>query len=171
MTYSYTRSATFTITHARQITSKVAADMHLCANYYGTPSEQHIRNLAEEFAQLLKDGYVSEYEFGYKNNGRRVLSWRYRVSSNGTITTDDRPGSILSTIDVSGAVFYTYLWYSATWSALTDDEQHKIEDDLPIRRTTGDPPSDGNGYWTGVEKQYSSSGVGLTRATYRPYQL
>ncbi len=33
MTVSFTRTATFTIIHARYLASKVAADMHLCAAY------------------------------------------------------------------------------------------------------------------------------------------
>ena len=44
MTGTFTRSNSFTITHARYLASKIAADMHLCAVFYGQPSEAAIRN-------------------------------------------------------------------------------------------------------------------------------
>lgn len=77
------------------LSSKVAADMHLCAQYYGEPSEQSIREFAEELAQYLNAGYVAEYEFGYKKDGKRIVSWRYKVDENGVLTTDDRPGKVV----------------------------------------------------------------------------
>src|SRR5579863_4445732 len=109
MTYSVTTSATFSIIHARKLSSKVAADMHLCAQYYGEPSEESIREYAEELAQYLNEGYVQEYEFGYKKNGQRLVTWRYKVDENGTLTTDDRPGKVIPFVDVAGATFFNYL--------------------------------------------------------------
>ena len=58
MSFSYTKTSTFTIVHARYLASKVAADMHLCAMYYGEPSEEMIRNYAEELAQYLNEGVL-----------------------------------------------------------------------------------------------------------------
>jgi hypothetical protein len=43
MSQTYTTSTTFTITNARYLSSKVAADMHLCAQYYGRPSGNPFR--------------------------------------------------------------------------------------------------------------------------------
>lgn len=167
MSYSYTKTETFTITHARYLSSKVAADMHLCAQYYGEPSEDSIRRYAEEFAQYLKEGYISKYEFGYKKNGRRVVCWRYTVSESGTITSDDNAGKVVSFADIDGAVFYNFLWTNAKYAALSSSEQERFEAGLPVNRTAGSPPDDGNGYWTS-DKNYSSAGVGLGRQTYRP---
>lgn len=166
MTFSYTRSTSFTIVHARQLSSKVAADMHLCALYYGAPTEQWIRAYSEELAQLLNGGYVEEYEFGYKRNGIRVVSWRY-VVRDGRFLTDDRPGKVVSIADVSGAVFYNSLTHNTAWHALSDRERTSIESELPVNRTAGSLPSDGNGYWT-TDHGYSAGGVGLGRHTFRP---
>src|ERR1700687_5392894 len=104
MTFSYTKTATFTIVHARYLASKAAADMHLCAQYYGKPSESQIREYAEELAQYLNEGYVKEYEFGYQKGGKRIVSWRYKVDSNGNLATDDRPGKVVPYVDIAGAV-------------------------------------------------------------------
>jgi hypothetical protein len=167
MSFSYTRSTTFTITHARYLSSKVAADLHLCAQYYGKPTEDKIREYAEELAQLLKDGYVSEYEFGYKRDGKRIVCWRYKVAADGTITTDDRPGKVVSTAAVDGALFYNFLTHSSTWWALASDERDEIDTALPVQRTPGALPDDGDGYWIS-DKSYSSGGTGLGRQTFRP---
>src|SRR6266704_2626454 len=83
MSYSFTKSETFSIIHARKLAAKVAADMHLCAQYYGEPSEEHIRVYAEELAQYLNEAYIQEYEFGFKKGNARVVSWRYKVDEYG----------------------------------------------------------------------------------------
>ena len=169
MSYSYTRSTSFTITHARHLASKVAADLHLCAAYYDRPSESDIAAYSEELAILLTDGYVEQYEFGFKKDGRRVLTWRYTVELDGSISSDDRAGKLLPSIDVSGASFYNFLSYSDKWFSLPTSIKKAVKKDLPIERTTGDLPNDGNGYWTSQDRHYSSGGVGLGRATFRPF--
>jgi len=166
MSFSYTKSATFTITHARYLSSKVAADMHLCAQYYGNPTEAWVREYAEELAQYLNNGYLEEYEFGYKKNGIRVVSWRYKVDENGTITTDDRAGKVIPYVDISGASFFNYLTQNSSFFALSSDQRTWFKSALPVQRTGGDPPSDGQGYWTS-DRNYYSTGRGLNRQTFQ----
>jgi hypothetical protein len=167
MTSSFTNTATFTIVHARYLASKVAADMHLCAQYYGNPSEQSTREYAEELAQYLNARYVSEYEFGYKKNGNRVVSWRYKVDSNGLITTDDRAGKVVPYVDIAGATFFNYLTRNSRFWQLSAGERARFEAGLPFQRTVGDPPSDGSGYWTS-DRSYFAAGYGLNRQTFQP---
>lgn len=168
MSFSYTKTATstFTIIHARYLSSKVAADMHLCASYYGQPSEQRIREYAEELAQYLNEGYVSEYEFGYKKDGKRVVSWRYRVDANGNLTTDDRPGKVVPYVDITGASFFNFLTPSSRFFNLPASEQARFEGGLPVQRPSGTPPSDGSGYWAS-DRNYFSGGQGLNRQTFQ----
>ena len=167
MTFSVTKSATFTIINARYISSKVAADMHLCAQYYGEPSEERIREYAEELAQYLNAGYLKEYEFGYKKDGKRIVSWRYKVDSNGLLTTDDRAGKVVAYVDITGAVFFNYLTQNSQYFELSSEQQARFKSGLPIQRTSGDPPSDGAGYWTS-DRNYFSGGCGVSRQTFQP---
>ncbi len=167
-THSRTNSATFTIVHARHIISKVAADMHLCQAYYGLPGENHLANLSEELSQLLKNGYLEQFEFGFKENGVRIVSWRYSVNSDGTLATDDRPGRVYSSANTDNATFYNFLTKSTKWWGLDKSERDRIEESLPIKRTPGELPSDGVGYWTS-DKTYSSNGTGTSRSSFRPY--
>lgn len=108
-TFTRSNATTFTIVHARYLASKIAADMHLFAVYYGSPSESRIRDLSEELAELLKGGYVADYEFGFKKNDTWVVSCRYTIDESGGTDSDDRSGRVVSTADVTGASFYTYL--------------------------------------------------------------
>ncbi|MGD1092502.1 MAG: hypothetical protein ABSB35_11000 [Bryobacteraceae bacterium] len=167
MTNSYSRTDSFSIIHARKLSSKVATDMHLCAQYYGEPSEEMIRRYAEELAQYLNEGWVGEYEFGYKKNGQRVVSWRYRVDENGNLTTDDRPGKLPPYVDVSSATFFNYLTQNSRFFALPATERARFKEGLPVQRTNGDPPKDGLGYWT-TDRNYYSGGRGLSRRTFQP---
>jgi len=166
-TFTRTATSTFTIVHARHLASKVAADLHLCARYYGQPSEQRIRAFAEELAQYLNEGYLMEYEFGYKKNNNRVVSWRYLVDENGALTTDDRAGKVVPYVDVTGATFFNFLTRNSRYCQLTTEQQAQFETTLPLQRPAGQPPSDGSGYWVS-DRNYFSGGRGLNRRTFQP---
>lgn len=167
MSYSFTQSETFSIVHARKLAAKVAADMHLCAQFYGQPSEQNIRYYAEELAQYLNKGYVEEYEFGFKKNNRRIVSWRYKVDEYGALTTDERPGKVVPYVDISGATFFNFLTQSSSFFRLSVENQHQFKASLPVQRTNGDAPIDGAGYWTS-DRNYFSGGRALNRQTFQP---
>lgn len=142
--------------------------MHLCQAYYGLPGELHLNNISEELALLLKDGFVQQFEFGFKEDDVRIVSWRYTVSNDGTLATDDRPGRVFSSANIDNAKFYNHLIKTQKWWDLDSGSREGIEEALPIKRTAGSLPSDGTGYWT-ADKSYSSNGTGTTRNSYRPY--
>jgi hypothetical protein len=169
MSFTMTRTATesFTLTWAKYLASKVTADMKRCQQLYGLPTDDQINNYGTELALLLRDGYVSEYEFGYTRDNKRVLTWRYTVDTSGSITTDDRPGRILSGVELLGADFFNYLWHSGAWQKLTPSERERIENYLPIKRVGRDAPGDGTGYWQ-ADLAYSATGVALSRRSFRP---
>jgi hypothetical protein len=169
MSTTFTRSQSFTITHARHLSSKVAADMHLCCAYYGYPFESSIAAYAEELALLLKDGYLSTYEFGFKKDGLRYLTWHYVVRSDGSLSSDDRAGKLLSTYDVSAATYFNFVNKSAKWWNLSKAERDSVERTLPVSRGTGEEPRDGNGYWVHQDRNYFAGGESLSRGTFRPF--
>lgn len=167
MSFSVTKTTTFTIVHARYIASKVAADMHLCAQYYGQPSEERIRQFAEELAQYLNEQYLFEYEFGFQNDSKRIVSWHYRVDENGTLTTDDRAGKVVPYIDVTGATYFNHLTPNSRFLQLPYDQRSRFTAGLLVQRTDGQGPSDGLGYWTS-DRNYFSGGRGVNRKTFQP---
>jgi Bacterial HORMA domain family 1 len=163
---TFTRATSFTVVHARNLASKVAADMNLCAHYYGNPSEQSIRQYAEELAQYLNAGYVEEYEFGFQKDNKRVVTWRYKIDENGVITTDDRPGKVVPSVDIAGASYFNFLTRNARFFRLTGQQRAEFEAELPFQRSAGEPPCDGSGYWTS-DRNYFSGGRGLNRQTFQ----
>lgn len=166
--YSYTTSETFTLTHARRLAAKVAADMHQCQRLYDQPSDAEIENYQQELVVLLRGGYVKSYEFGFKTkNGERVVSWLYNVSSSGDLE-GGRSGGLFPSADISDAVLFNFLSYSDNWSALSASERDKIKATYSIKRTDGTSPKDGNGYWDS-SRQYTSGGVAVTRKEFRPW--
>lgn len=168
LSYTYSSSTTFTITHAREIASRVMADLNLCSRYYGQPSGVDLDDYLEELAQLIKGGYIESYEFGYKKDGSRVVSWRYTVDASGQLESD-RPGKVQAWVDVAGASYYNFVTYSYKWSQLSDTERSKFKASLPIQRGTGTLPVDGLGYWTS-DKTYASGGMAANRQTFVPYR-
>jgi len=167
MTNSFSKSTSFTIVNARHLSSKVAADMHICAQYYGEPGEQQVRNLAEELAQYLNERYIEEYEFGFKKDEKRIITWRYKVDENGLISTDDRAGKITPYVDITGASYFNFLTQNSRFFQLSTVQQTQFKAALPVQRTGGYPPSDGSGYWV-ADRNYFSGGSGLNRQTFQP---
>ena len=168
-TFTHSTSATFTVTHAKHLASKIAADLNACSRLHGKPGVLVVEDYNEELVELLRFGYLSRYEFGFKRDGKRVLSWSYEVSSNGSIETDDRAGKMSAYVDLDGTSFFNYAWYSSKYQSLTSDQKSTFKDTHPINRTSGDPPSDGAGYWSGNEKSYSAGGTGISRQSFRSY--
>src|SRR5258708_34683753 len=99
MSSTYTISETCTLTHARRLAAKVAADMHQCQRFYGHLTDAQIENYQQELTVLLHGGYVKSHEFGFKTKDRRrVVSWYYTVGPAGNLE-GSRSGALFPTRD------------------------------------------------------------------------
>lgn len=166
--YSYTTSETFTLTDARRLAAKVAADMHQCQRLYGRLTDTAIENYQEELTVLLHGEYVKSYEFGFKTKDeRRVVSWFYTVGPSGDLE-GGRSGGLFPSADISSAVLFNFLSYSSKWFDLSSTERAKIKASYSVQRTDGSPPQDGDGYWDS-SRHYASGGVAVTRKEFRPW--
>jgi hypothetical protein len=167
MTSSYSLSETFSIAHARHISSRVAADMRLMNRYYGYPAESAIENHLEEIAQFLAKGFLATFEIGFKRSGRRLFTLHYDVRADGTLS-DSRAGGVPVGIDITGAQPLNFLTHSTAWFALSPADRAAFEATLPVQRIFGDAPIDGDGYWVRDERSYSAAGMGLSRGRFVP---
>lgn len=167
MTYTFTTTSTFTRTSARYIASKVVSDLRRMSFYYGRPTEQEIENYYGELVELLAGGYLKSVEYGFRRDGQRVVSVYYEALADGSLS-DDRAGGLYARADITGASWFSFLTNSSKFFALPEREQARIEASLPVRRTPGQAPADGNGYWV-TDRSYAADGVGTQRRTFRPY--
>lgn len=168
MSHTYSTSTTFTRTHARHLGSKVAADLRQCSLFYDAPDLDMVSKYQEELVELLVGGYVAEYEFGFKRDGMRVLCWRYVVAPDGdmlSVTGD--AGSLFARASIVGANYYNFLTYSDAWFDLQPSERETIKGGLPIARSSGSLPTDGNGYWAAT-RDYGAGGVRVSRQEFKP---
>lgn len=162
-----TRTATFTISNARYIASKVKTDLKLLQRIYGSPSDSWIEDYGEEAALLLRDGYLDTVTYGYRRNGNNwILALRYVTQSDGTLAQDDRAGKVIRGVNISGATFYSYLTYSPKWDTLTSAQKQAVKAKLPVQRVPASAPGTSGGYWS-TDKAYSSKGTGVKRSTFR----
>jgi hypothetical protein len=172
MSFTMTRtvSDSFTLTQAKYLASKVTADMRRCQQLYGDPSDSKINDLGTELSLLLRDGYLRSFEFGYVRSAddERVLTWLYTVDSSGNLTSNDRPGRIISGVDLGGTRFRNYLVKSTSFFNLSDAEQNKIEESLPIKRTSQPEYGSSLGSWQN-DLTYSATGVAMVRRNFKPY--
>jgi Bacterial HORMA domain family 1 len=169
MSSTYTTTKTFTITHARYVTSKVAADLRQLQLFYGRPDDEQIDAYAEEAALLLRDGYLERVDYGFRRQDSQhgaqwVLLLRY-VAKNGTLA-DDHSGRVPPAIDISGTNFWSYLTYTAPFFALSDSERERVKAALPIQRSAGREAGFVYGTWTG-DRTYSSADQGVSRSVFK----
>lgn len=167
--YSFTESATFTVTHARHMATKVATDLKRIQRFYGVPSDARIAEYEEELVELLKGGYVERVAYGYQRAGKFVApTLRYEARElNGLGADDHDPGQILARADVTGAAFGSFINYSQSWFRITARERSAILSRITLQRSTGTEPGV-DGYYV-TDKTYSAGGRALSRSALRSY--
>lgn len=169
MTLSYTtsRTETFTVAHAREIASRVATDLKRLQRFYGSPPDEWVDAYDAELVHLLKNDVVGSVVYGFKRNGKwTAATLRYTALAGGVLSASDDPGKILPGSDIGGAVFSSFLTYNARWSNLSDREQATIAQGCPFQRSEGAAPPLEAGYWVDDHK-YTAGGRGLGRSTVR----
>jgi hypothetical protein len=167
MSSSFTATSSFTRTHAKQLAAKVVTDLYQCSILYDRPSTDNIDDYESELIEMLAYEYVERYEFGFKKDGKRVLTFRYKVGADGGMYGDSNAGAIYARATIEGASYYNHMSYSRKWLQLSDEERAAFKATLPIQRTNGYLPDDGDGYWQ-TDHGYSAGGVRVTRETFRP---
>lgn len=166
MSLSITQTRTWTITQARYVTSKIAADLDLMRIHYGQPSREKVTDFAEEAALLLAARYLGWVEYGFKRDGMRVIALKYEARTDGSLAVDDRPGRVPAGLDLASTSWYSYLDYSSSFYRLSADERQRFKETLPIRRGFADPPGTAAGYWE-YNRTYASNGEGVLRQVFR----
>lgn len=167
--YTVSASTSFTITHARHMAAKVAADLKRMQRHYGKPSDADITSYEEEAAQFLKAGYLGTVTYGYKRDGKWIEPTLRYTAKDLMVGSgnDDDPGKIKPWADISGASFYSYLTYSSAWDALTAEQQAAFKKAMPVTRGGAAEPGI-NGYLE-QDRTYSAGGRALGRASVRSY--
>ena len=165
---TFTTTSTFTRTHAKHLAAKVVADLYQCHVFYRRPSVEDIDSYQEELVELLTGEYVESYEFGFKRNDRRILTWRYTVGPDGGMHGDGDAGGILARVNVATASYFNFMSYSSKWSGLSEAQRIAIKAGLPVKRGAGSLPGDGDGYWQ-VDPGYAAGGTRVVRRTFRPW--
>jgi hypothetical protein len=167
--FTFTESASFTVTHARHMAAKVATDLKRMQRLYGAPSDLSIAGYEAELIELMKAGYLGTVTYGFWRNETWIVpTLRYTAQDlSGAAANDDDPGRIRPGADIGNATFYSYLTYSASWNGLTSDQQSAFKRTLPFFR--GGAPEPGvNGYFS-PDLVYSAGGRALNRNSVRSW--
>lgn len=164
MTHSFTfsRSTTFTVTHARYLAAKVSTDLKRMQRFYGSPDDREIAQYELEAIELLKAGYLGTVTYGFRLDGEWIEpTLRYTARSLDGGGRDDDPGKIRPRANIGGAIFHSYLTYARSWHRLTAAEQDGFRRRLPFRRR-GAPEPGVRGVLIS-DLRYSSGGRALER--------
>lgn len=167
--YTYSETTTFTVTHARHMAAKVAADLKRMQRMYGYPTDLWIEKYEAEVTALLKAGYLGTVTYGFRRNDNWVEpTLRYTARDlQGTTANDDDPGKISPGVNVAGATFHSYLTYSSAWDALSYPQREQFKAELPFQRG-GAPEPAVSGYLVD-DRTYSAGGKSLGRSSVKSY--
>ncbi len=168
-TYTISETATFTLTHAKHMAAKVAADLKRLQRFYRYPSDQDIINYETEVIELLKNGYLGTLTIGFKRDNSWIEpTLRYTAHDlAGSAANDDDPGRVRPGANVSGASLHNFLTYTMAWNTLSATEQDTFKKRMPFYRTSATEPTI-NGYLIS-DRTYSAGGRALNRASVRSY--
>lgn len=164
---SISTTATFTITSARYLTSKIAADLRSLHNIYGKPSLHMIGVFAEEAALLLNAGCLDRVDYGFKapaaygGGVEWVLRLRYRVTA-GAQRLDALPGGVPVMTLPAGATWASYLVTNDTYVRLAPADRDALDRSLPITRT-GQPEAGTAAGINSAGRDYHRHGTGIAR--------
>lgn len=163
-TQTLSSTATFTITHAKYLASKLAADLRQMQLFYGKPSDLWIEHYVTEAVVLLVGGYLKCVTYGFKRNDRWVVALKYDAHVGGVLLADDRAGRVKPGVNVIGASWTSFLEPSATFLTLSGADLERVEALLPFERGYGEEPRV-SGAWM-ADRSYSNGGVSLQRQMY-----
>lgn len=165
--FTVSESQSFTVTHARHMGAKVAADLKRIQRLYGQPSDATIANYEAELVALLKAGYLGTVTYGFRRNGQWIEpALRYTARDlAGGVANDDDPGKVRPWADTSKADFHSFLSYSASWSTLDATAKDSFKKTLPYYRQSGSEPTV-SGYLE-ADRTYSAGGRALGRSSVR----
>lgn len=158
-----TESGTFTVTHAKRIASKVAADLLRLQRFYINPTTAWIDAYEAELVELLAHDVLNDVVYGFQRNGKWTeAALKYVALPGGELTTDDDPGKIRANLDITGAHFTSFLTYNAKWHAMSATQQAAIRAGCTFQRGTATAPPLEVGNWV-ADRNYSAGGRGLGR--------
>lgn len=167
--YTYNDTVTFTLTHAKELASRVATDLKRMQRFYGQPSNSDIERYEAELIEYLKAGYLQEVCYGFKRGDNWIEPMlRYTAKDlAGLNTASDDPGKIVPGANIDGASFYSFLVSNGAWSLLTPQQQQNFHDRLPFIRQ-GAPTPGISGYMV-ADKTYAAGGKALDRSTLKSF--
>lgn len=168
-TISSSESVTFSVTHARYLSAKVATDLKRIQRLYGSPSDSDIVNYEAELTEFLKAGYLDTVTYGYRRDGifiEPTLRYTAQDLASG-VGTDDDPGKIRPSKNIDGARFGSYMTYTDAYNSLSSEKQAAFKAKVPINRSTAPQPGV-SGYYAS-DSIYSSGGRALNRSSVRSY--
>lgn len=169
ISYTVAEATTFTLTHAKHISAKVATDLKRIQRFYGYPNDLSIDSYEKEIIELLKAGFLEKVTYGFQRNGNWIeptLCYTAKNLSSGS-SIDEDPGKVRPGANITNASFYSYLTYSTSWHQQSLSQRETFEQSLPFQRSSAAEPGV-NGYLA-EDRTYSSGGRALNRATIRSY--
>lgn len=163
---TFTQTETFTLTHAKHMGAKVAADLMRFRDFYGKPTLEWIDAYEREIVALLKGDYIDYVIYGFYRDNKVVEGIRYKASPGGVLVADEDPGKLRPKPGIAELPFSSYLVQNDSWKKLSADDQRLARSGVGFDRVGADEPGVEGGYWHD-DRTYSAGGRSLSRSSIR----
>jgi hypothetical protein len=161
-----TYSNTFNRDDIRRVHASFAADYRIAAESTGLHSSSFVDATISEIGALVEEQYLSEIHLRLlSSDGHTREAAVYRVSTNASSWTSERPGDMYWTPN-QGDTLVINIFYSDKWKALTKTQKDAFIAKYLSTWTTSN--FDGNyGALTGsTDRHYASRAYGMDRTRY-----
>ncbi len=156
-----TTTQTATATQAKRLASRIGAELLQVQTFYGKPDAETLNKYIAEAEMFLDAGYLRSIRYGFKKGGEVIFEVAYTAqSANGT---DDKPGRVPPTAEVTGGTWFSYLTYSEPFCRLTREQQQAFKAKSPLEREAADEPQLAAGVRSAGTKHFSEDELGLYR--------
>ena len=161
-----TLTNTFNRDDVRRVFASFAADYRIIAEWTKIHSASYIKETASQILWLAEEQYIKEVHLQLKSaSGAIRQAAVYRVSTNASSWSSDRPGSLYWP-SYDGDDLNIVVFYSDNWFALTDTQRAALKKVHLPNWTTSDFSGSYGTMSGSTDKHFSSRAYGLDRTTY-----
>lgn len=167
MSFSITRTKTYTVVDIRKVVENFAADFSMIAQATGLRSPENVANVVYDLRIFAEFEYLNEIMVHLEDkNGVILRAARYEVNQSATGWGSDRPGNNLWPRTPDGSLHILATFTSEWWNK-TDSEKQRFINDYGLH---GSWPLGNRISITGLSstagQRYSSNGYGWERTNY-----
>lgn len=165
MTYSATRTETYSTADVENVFRRFTTDLRMIADSSGTITRAKAEEYGHDVEYLAKYGYLKFVDVTLFANGGEIKAVRYTVNTAAGDLIPSRPGGVLWP-RIAGAYLSVVIDYTQAWGALTEQSRANVKRALKISWVPTDRDTSHSVLKASAGRSYVSNAYGVQRQDY-----